>query len=248
MTIGPRIFLFLLLACPNFLRAQEVKFIDLSSVQQRTKLRFPPARSPECVPGTACVGAGGVGGSGSDGAPDLRDPRALGIALDRVAPTDITLDPFEAEFRVVNTGLVPVEVPVSPHLSDLQPPEESQPFSYLSLALLVRLSGTGTVQALGVGWVELYGSAEREGTIVALKPGQWVRVKAKVNLHTWPSQATEGQLRGDFWLRKNVFRPQNGGSFTEVVNVYPNRTTLPAVAIHFSPTRTVHQQTQPPEP
>ena len=191
---------------------------------------------------------GGIGGASvADGAPDPRDPRALGVALDRVAPTDITLDPFEVAFRILNTGLAPIEVPVSPHLSDLQPQEESQPFSYLSLALVVRLTGTGPRVAIGTGWVELYGSAEHEGTIVALAPGQWIRVKANVKLHTWPSQAIEGQLRGNFWFHKNVFTPQNGGGFTEAVNVYPNRTTLPAAAVHFSPTRSVQQQSKPPQ-
>jgi hypothetical protein len=148
----------------------------------------------------------------------------------------ITLDAFEAEFRLLNTGLAPINVPVWPHLSDLQPSSESQPFSYLSLALEVRLSGTGPAQASGVGWVELYGSTQREDTIITLKPGEWVRVKAKVKLHTWPTKPIEAQLRGDFWFHDNVFKPQIGGAFTEAVNVYPNHTLYPAVAVHFSPT------------
>jgi hypothetical protein len=169
-------------------------------------------------------------------APDPRDPRALGVALDRVTPTDITLDTFEAEFRVFYTGLAPINVPVWPHLSDFQPSLESQPFSYLSLSLEVRLSGTGPTQAFGVGWVELYGSAEREDTIMTLKPGEWVRVKAKVTLHTWPTKPMEAQLGGDFWFHDNVFKPEIGGGLTEAVNVYPNHTVFPAVAVHFSPT------------
>ena len=90
-------------------------------------------------------------GSLSNGAPLRRDPRGLGIALDRVTSTDIGLDAFEVDFRVLNTGLVPIEVPVSPHLSDLQPPGEPREFQYLNLALLVRLTSTGPMQALGVG-------------------------------------------------------------------------------------------------
>jgi hypothetical protein len=247
VTGNRRISLLVFLACSPLLEAQEVKFVDLSNVQQRTALRFP-AQQPNCAVDTACVGGGMGGVSVADGAPDRRDPLALGVALDRVAPTDITLDAFEAVFRVLNTGLASIEVPVSPHLSDLQPPGESQPFSYLSLALVVDLSTTGPVQALGVGWVELYGSAEHEDTIVTLKPGQWVRVKAKVTLHTWPSQPIEAQLRGDFWLRKNVFKPQNGGGFTERINLYPNRTALSAVVVHFSPKRSVQQETTPLKP
>jgi hypothetical protein len=237
----------LLLATSALLEAQEVRVVDLLNVNQRTELRFPPAPS-DCIDGKPCVG-GGVGGLGvGDGAPDPRDPRALGVALDRVTPTDITLDAFEAEFRLLNTGLAPISVPVWPHLSDLQPSSESQPFSYLSLALQVRLFGTGPVQGLGVGWIELYGSADREDTTITLKPGEWVRVKAKVKLHTWPSQPMEAQLQPDFWLHDNTFKPRIGGGFTEAVNIYPNHTLFPVVAIHFSPTHHAVQEPHSPKP
>ena len=161
----------LLLANSALLEAQEVRVVDLLNVNQRTELRFPSAPS-DCIPGEPCVGGGVGGGSIADGAPDPRDPRALGVALDRVTPTDITLDAFEADFRLLNTGLAPIDAPVWPHLSDLQPSSELRPFSYLSLALEVRLSGTGPQQASGIGWVELYGSAERGDTIITLKPGE----------------------------------------------------------------------------
>jgi hypothetical protein len=239
--------LLLLLASSAFLEAQEVRLVDLLSVNQRTTLRFPPAPS-NCIPAEPCVGGGIGGGSVADGAPDPHDPRALGVALDRVTPTDITLDAFETDFRLLNTGLAPINVPVWPHLSDLQPSAESQPFSYLSLALEVRLFGAGPAEVSGVGWVELYGSAEREGTIITLKPGEWVRVKAKVKLHTWPSKPMEARLRGDFWFHDNVFKPQIGGSFTEAVNVYPNHTVLPAVAVHFSPSHHAAQESDPTKP
>jgi hypothetical protein len=69
-----------------------------------------------------------------------RDPRAPGVALDSVALTDITPDPFEAEVRIVNTGLVPIGLPVSAQLRDLQPADEWQTFQHFSLALEVKLS------------------------------------------------------------------------------------------------------------
>lgn len=241
--------LFLLLVCSGLLQAQEIKFIDLSNVQQRTALRFPPAPQPDCVPNQGCVGGGYGGGSVADGSPDPRDPGALGVSLDSVGQTDITLDPFEAEFRIMNTGLVPIDLPVSPHLSDLQPADEWQTFQYLSLALEVRLSATEPVQALGLGYVELYGSVEHEDTMVTLKPGQWIRVKANLKLHTWPSEPVEAQLGGDFWIHKNVYKPHEGGAFTEAANDYPNHTTLvPTVIVRFSPTHSASQQAQSSKP
>jgi len=244
VSIGVRTSLLLLLISPALLKAQEVRLVDLLDVEQRITLRFP--RDPSCAAGELCAGSGG--GTVADGAPDPRDPCALGVALDRVTPTDVTLDPFEAEFRVLNTGLVPITIPVWPHLTDLQPSSEWQPFSYLSLALQVRLFGTGPVQGLGVGWVELYGSAEREDTTITLKPGEWVRLKAKVRLHTWPSKPMDAKLQPDFWLRNNTFKPRIGGSFTEAANVYPNHTLFPAVTIHFSPTHPAAQESHPQKP
>jgi len=153
--------LFFLLVCSGVLQAQEIEFVDLSNVQQRTALRFPPARDPDCVPNQGCMGGGYGGGSVADEAPDTRDPRALGVVIDSVVPRDLTLDPFEAELRIINTGLVPVDLPVSPHLSDLQPADEWQVFQYLSLALQVTLSVTEPMQAFGMGYIELYGSVKR---------------------------------------------------------------------------------------
>jgi len=72
------------------------------------------------------MGSGYGGSILRDGAPNQRDPRALGIYLMRVTPTDINAaEPFQVEFKILNTGTAPIELPVSPHLSDLQPSDES---------------------------------------------------------------------------------------------------------------------------
>lgn len=56
-----------------------------------------------------------------------------------------------------------MDLPFSPQLSDLQPGDESMVFSYSSLAVAVQVVGPqrGTP---AVGFVELYGSADHEGT------------------------------------------------------------------------------------
>lgn len=230
-----RIHLILVLAWPLLTQAQEVKYIELNFTQQRTELRHPPAPPPECKDGT-CTSGGIFGGIVGDGAPDQRDPHALGVYLLRVTLTEIRAsEPFEAEFRVLNTGKVSIEVPVYSHLSDLQPSDESVPFSYFSLALVVQGEcepGQGSnVPALG--YIELYGSHEREGTMMELRPGEWIRVRANMKLHTWPGEPIFGRLRGGFWLRKNTFRPQAAGQFTDTQNLYPNATSTPSIAVHF---------------
>jgi hypothetical protein len=189
----------LLLAWPATSLAQEIKYIDITSVQQRTELRHPPAPLPDCKDGN-CVG-GGIGGGGvGDGAPDQRDPHALGVYLLRVTPTDIyPLEPFEVEFKVLNTGKAPFELPVSPHLSDLQPSDESLDFHYLSLSLVVH----GEPEPEGpdvaaLGYVTLYGSLDREGSVLVVRPGEWIRVRAIMKLHTWPLKPVFARLCGQF--------------------------------------------------
>ena len=230
-----RTILLLVLASSALLKAQEIKYIDLSLVSQHTELRYPPGPPPNCKEGTPCVGSGFGGVSVGCGAPDRRDPRALGVYLLRVTPTDINpADPFEAEFRVLNTGLAPIELPVSPHLSDLQPSDESAAFSYLSLALVVRAGGEPQgPDVVSVGFVELYGSPEHEGTVLVLRPGEWIGVRANVKLRSWPLEPVSARFRGEFWLRRNTFQPHPGGVFTGIQNLYSNATPTPSIAVHL---------------
>jgi hypothetical protein len=216
----------LLVATSAPLNAQEIRYIDLTVVQQRTELRYPPAPPAQCEKGESCVVGRSVGGSIGDGAPDRRDPHALGIYLLRVNPTDINpAKSFEAEFRVVNTGLAPIDIPVSPHLSDLQPGDASLAFSYFSLALVAKVaSEPERPDVYSLGFVELYGAPDHDGTIIVLKPGEWIRVKANVKLMSPPPEPGSARSHAEFWLRKNTFHPHPGGSFTETQNLYPNVT------------------------
>jgi hypothetical protein len=151
----------------------------------------------------------------------------------RVTPTDIDpTQPFEAVFRVLNTGLADIDLPVSPHLSDLQPADESVAFSYFSLALVVGVAGPQRGMP-SVGFVELYGSADHEGSILVLRPGEWITVRANVKLLSWPSALVDTNFRGEFWLRRNMFHPHPGGGFTQMENLYPNATPTPGISVHL---------------
>jgi hypothetical protein len=240
------VFLLLVLASPGFLTAQEVKYIDLSSIRPRTELRYPPAEPADCKEGKPCGGGIYGGGSIGDGAPDQRDPHALGIYLLHVTPTDINpLEPFQVAFKILNTGTAPIELPVSAHLSDLQPNDESEAFSYFSLALVVR--GEDETQRPDVacmGFVELYGSPDHLESMMVLRPGEWIRVSANVLLRTWPEEPVSTRFRGDFWLRKNTFHPHPGGQFIEARNLYPNTTRTPYVAVRLLPLKSSERPKQ----
>jgi hypothetical protein len=214
------------------LNAQEVRYVDLTTVTQRTALRHPPPQPINCKDDSSCVGGGIGGGSVGDGAPDTRDPRALGVYFLTPFPAEInTVEQFEVEFKVLNTGLAPIELPVSPHLSDLQDSDVS-PFTYTSLALVVRVRGEHPACVPCLTYVELYGARNREESTVVLKPGEWIRVKGKTNFQQGLTGVAE--LGAEFWLRTNTFTPDEGGGFTQINNVSPNVTPTPRVTVHLS--------------
>jgi hypothetical protein len=230
-------FQLILFTLPCVLMAQEIKYIDIFDVRQRTKLRQPPAPQSDCKDGMGCIG-GGYGGVGvGDGASDQRDPHALGIYLLRFTPTDINpAEPFQVEFKVLNTVTAPIEIPVSPHLSDLQPSDESVAVNYFSLALAVR----GQAEPQGpevnsVGFIELFGSPDHAESMMVLRPGEWIRVSANIKLLASPPKAASVRFQGGFWLRRNTFHPHAGGQFIEANNLYPNSTPTPVVAVRLLP-------------
>jgi hypothetical protein len=100
---------------------------------------------------------------------------------------------------VLNAGTASIDLPVAPHLSDLQPNDESVAFNYFSVALVVR----GEAEPQGapvdsIGFVELFGSPDRAESMMVLRPGEWIRVTANVKLLKCPSAPVSARFRGDF--------------------------------------------------
>jgi hypothetical protein len=111
-----------------------MKYTDISNVRQRTELRVPPAPPPVCEESKGCVGGAYRVFMVGDGAADRHDAHALAIYWLRVTSTEMNpAEPFQVEFRVLNSGTASIELPVSPHLSDLQPTDETVDFDYFSL-------------------------------------------------------------------------------------------------------------------
>jgi hypothetical protein len=216
--------------------AQEVLYIDLTSVPQRTELRRPTAPPPKCNNEGQCTVAGSsVGGGVGDGAEDYRDPRALRVSVTSLDSIEYSKNtPVEVEFKLENAGTVPLEVPVSPHLSDLQPADAAEKFDYQSLSLLLQHNLTKALV--------LYGDPAHPGTLLLLKPGEWIRVRGRTEFTMSDKQWTEAYAAGEkwvigeFWLRRVTFVPQPGGSFTNVENLYPRHLAGPAIMVRFQPT------------
>jgi hypothetical protein len=134
--------------------------------------------------------------------------------------------PFEAEFRFVNTGQLPVNIPLSPDRADLQPADPSVPFTYLSLALAVRIRD----KADSTAFVELYGAADHKGTTRVLRPGEWIRVRANIRLN-FPPGCTSMTLVPGFWLRSNSIRATPDGIDWKGDNICLNEAPAPAITV-----------------
>jgi hypothetical protein len=204
--VGAGAFLTLLLVVAAIASAQEVQSIDLTAAPQRVALRFPPPISS----GNG-VSSGEGGGSIGDCASDIRDPHTAAIYLEGVDGKKIDPEqPFKAEFRFINTGRLPINIPVSPDLSDLQPADPSAPFTYLSLALAVRVRN----DMGSTGYVQLYGAVDHNGTTRVLRPGEWIRVTANLKLEPQPRSCTSLTLMPGFWINSNRFSATSRGFFT----------------------------------
>jgi hypothetical protein len=86
-------------------------------------------------------------------------------------------DPVTFEVKVENVGSQPLQVPVSPHLADLQPEDPSKKFGYLEMTISLWIGGRNWSTNHGAG-ATLYGSEERPDTMQTLQPGEWVRIVA----------------------------------------------------------------------
>ena len=199
--------------------AQEIQFIDLTLDPQRVALRFPPP-----VASPSGFGSGGGGGSVGDCAPDFRDPHAASVYLDGIEGEKINpAQPFVAVFRLVNTGQLPISVPVSPHRADLQPVDPSVPFTYLDLGLVVRVIGVLAPPA----YVRLYGAVDHSGTTRVLKPGEWIRVKASLKLDLPSASCTSLKLQPGFWMHRNQFRATSGYLQEDSMGICVNQVPMP---------------------
>jgi hypothetical protein len=203
-------------ALPLF--GQQVKHIDLTTETQRVELRYPPAEPNH----TGGVGGGSIGDCGLGAG----EPRSLTVSIESVLPSNADpLKPIEVQFRVLNTGQVPLELPVSPHLADLQPQDASLAFTYKSLALSIAPEEDRSA----IGFVELYGNNDAPGTLITLNPGMWIRVEGILRFPIKPLQKGVLHLASGYWLRSVTFHPHPGGYSTAAENVCWNRLPTPPI-------------------
>jgi hypothetical protein len=230
----------------GFAGAQEVAYLDLTGVNPRVELRHPPAPPPKCDPNQVCTGTGvgsGVGNVGSAcGGVAAAEKSALRTSLtwlDRLEYKDG--DSAEIEVMVTNAGDVPIEIPWTPHLADLQPADETSKFQAFNLLIGLFLRW-GDGYSTSLGWIHLYGVPAQKQTMRTLLPGEWVRVRGSIRIElnhgdgfAMPKPGVDQTAAADFELQRVQYAPVAGGLGLSISNMYPRHVPGNAMTIHVSP-------------
>jgi hypothetical protein len=171
------------------LQAQEVAFLDLTQVAPRTEFRRPaPVAEGNEIHG---------GSNASYGCQDFRKPigrlQTTLVGLDRSQYHEN--DRPEIEVKIENIGNQPVQIPISPHVADLQPQDPGQKFGYEEITILLWIGGIGWDQSTSVG-TNLYGRDDHAETLLTLNPGEWVRISAKSALGFQFNNQGRSDIRG----------------------------------------------------
>jgi hypothetical protein len=107
--------------------------------------------------------------------------RGVRVSVESLVPTDI--HPKEHLFvvlKVDNSGLLPVELPVSGEVPAIQP--EDPAFHYRALIDIMAGLPSGAIR---LGQLELYGSSLEPNTTVSLKPGEWMTLRGEITIRRW---------------------------------------------------------------
>ena len=151
--------------------AQEVAWLDLTNIRQRSDLRLPKEKSSL---------TSGHSGSGQtircfDSKSKVGELRTSIRSLDRTSYR-VEDEPI-FEVQVENTGSTSIRMPFSPHLADLQPDDPAKNFTYFSMQITLWVAAEdGEWSTNAGGGVVLYGDDDHAGTMLSLEPGQWVRI------------------------------------------------------------------------
>jgi len=169
--------LFLILVCATLAlsrcAAQEVAFLDLTKVVARVDLRRPKATSET---------------NGEYRGTELTDrcfdsttkTAALNTSLRSLDRTYYQVgDEPRFEVTLQNTSSVPIRIPFSPNLADLQPKNPAQKFAYYELEIALWIGAYDHWSTNMGGGSTLYGADDHPDTMLTLKPGEWVRVVDK---------------------------------------------------------------------
>lgn len=175
----------LVINCP----AQEVGFVDLTKLTARTEFRRPP----EIAKSNQAPGVAGLDDlfNCPDSVSNNGGLRTNLVSLDR-SSYQVGDEP-RFEITVENLDTMPLRIPFSPHVADLQPKDPAKKFSYSELQVELWIAGKEW-RSNGGGSFSLYGDENHAGTMLTLNQGEWVRIIGKGKFSLWADDPHEGVL------------------------------------------------------
>jgi hypothetical protein len=169
--------LFFAVAAASACFAQQAGSIDLTQITPREELRRPTPRTGDPAR------QGGMMSLHDPCTPLPKDSPEVKTTLVWFEGQKIAEgDQRRFEVRILNTGSIPVRIPFSPHLADLQPADPSVKFAYSEMFVALGLSaepisGPKTSRTSNIGdGVRLYGKDDHPGTMLTLQPGEWAQI------------------------------------------------------------------------
>ena len=134
-------------------------------------------------------GSGGCGGGSHEPAPTT----LLDVTLQSVDKSRYAMgDDVEFMAKLANVGNEPVLLPWDPHMADFEEKAAGDDYHYVSITLLLELSD-GREKELIAGW-GLFGSPDVAGSLLEVRPGDWVQVRAKSKLEFFSDNEFQHRL------------------------------------------------------
>ena len=153
--------------------AQQAGSIDLTQIEPRWELRRPPAQPGDSTDRSGMEAHTGACSPLPKNAPAVKTTL---VWLDRDEYSETDQPKFEV--RILNAGSVPIKIPFSPHLADFQPEDPGRKFAYwgMSIALEITIVVRNVSWMVNGGGAVLFGNDSHSGTMLTLRPGEWVQI------------------------------------------------------------------------
>ena len=159
-------------------RAQEVGSLDHTKPTAYSRELRRPAAS---TPGTKWLGAVFADYYCADSTSKTGALQTNIESLDRQRYSDGDWLMFEVIIK--NVGSIPLKIPFSIDLAELQPEDAAQGFRYSALQVSLLAAAGNNKRVIGLAMVRIYGAEGRPNTMVTLRPGEWVRIAGRDKIH-----------------------------------------------------------------
>ena len=226
---------------------QEIAFLDLTNVHARTELRYPRVPESECTVYHMCRFYSDSAAPGVVADEDKRALRTTLIWMDKAEYKHGDRAVFEATAE--NVGAVSIDLPWTPHLADLQPADDTAEFHAYSFGISIELR-TPNGESTQIGHVILFGSADHHGTLLTLKSGDKVRIRAATTISGLGFSEKDRQRLlcspsyqmaiANSWLRRESYSPRPGGLVVKSENIFPRRVIDGGVTVLVIPPDTIN--------